>query len=130
MIFLIEGISRMTQKVDGATAYSGLMAQRMVEAEAKVKRLEVASNGARLEAERAEKQEPRKIVMPTSPPPKFKCPVHGIIEQTLVFEIDGNKHVFCKKCAMQFAVDLLNLNLNKLELINENGTVPAKNAMD
>lgn len=66
--------------------------------------------------------EPRKIVMPSSKklPLKYKCPEHGVIEVLLQFNIEEKQAVFCKRCAMKFVIDVFELNLPKLEVINEN----------
>ena len=69
---------------------------------------------------RQEPNEPRKIVMPrnTKLPQRFKCPVHGIVDKAiLTIEIDEKLNNYCKKCAMQFIVDVFDLNLPKLEQI-------------
>jgi len=68
---------------------------------------------------------PRKIVMPknTKLPTRYKCPVHGVVTNLLLnIEIDGVVHTYCKKCAMQLIVDVLDLNLPKLEVISEDPT--------
>jgi len=65
--------------------------------------------------------QPRKIVMPkgTKLPPRFKCPVHGMVNNSILkIEIDGVIHTFCKKCAMQLVVDIFEQNLPRL--IDEN----------
>lgn len=66
---------------------------------------------------------PRQIVMPknTKMPAQYKCPVHGTVTGVLLnIEIDGVTHKYCKKCAMQLVCDIFDLNLPKLEVINEN----------
>jgi len=63
---------------------------------------------------------PRQIVMPkdTKMPPRFRCPVHGIVTNNLLnLEIDRVVHTYCKKCAMQLVVDIFNENLP--EVTNE-----------
>lgn len=64
----------------------------------------------------------RQIIFPknTKLPNRYKCPIHGVTEKILIFEIDGDKSKYCKVCAMRFIVALLDLNLPKLEIINEN----------
>ena len=89
----------------------------------------VADKGVELPPE-AEIERPRKIVMPrgTKLPPRYKCPVHGIIDNAVLnIEVDGKTHVFCKRCAMLYLVDFLNLNLPKLEQINIEETKPEEN---
>lgn len=65
----------------------------------------------------AEPNAPRKIVMPkgTKMPPRYKCSVHGLIGGVVLnINIEGTDHIYCKKCAMRFVVDMLDLNLPEL----------------
>ena len=61
----------------------------------------------------------RKIVMPKAieAPAKYKCPVHGITDITVVLEVDEIRKIYCKKCAITLVCDFFDLNLPKLEVV-------------
>ena len=69
----------------------------------------------------AVENKPRQILMPKDKklPVRYRCPVHGITTITMTIECDGVKKVYCKKCALKLVSDFFDLNLPKLEVINE-----------
>ena len=73
-----------------------------------------------------EPNQPQQIVFPkdTKLPVKYKCPTHGITEKILTLEIEGVQAKYCNVCVMRFVAALLDLNIPKLEIVNENALDP------